>query len=404
MSASLMRLPLAAGRFMARLERLTVLKQHLTTTRMASTTTPEDEVVTSSDGSGGVKYILLNRPKALNSLNLNMTKIITREMREIEADPSVRVVVMEGAGDKAFCAGGDIRAVTEAGKVGDKLAQDFFRYEYILNHLIGTFGKPFIAIQDGITMGGGVGLSVHGDFRVATEYTLFAMPETFIGLFPDVGGSHFLPRLTGSLGMYLALTGYRLKARDVTLAGVATHFIPRAQIPTLKEHLSELCSSNGKLPSSNPMTIIKQELDSLHQKFSTEHAQSELTLAPHMETINRCFDQPSVEGIVEALENEKTEWAKQQLKTLSKMSPTSLKIAHRQLTLGAQLSFAECFKMEYRMSQGCMAGKDFYEGVRAVLVDRDNSPQWTPAILQDVTDEFVDQYFARLPEDKELQL
>ncbi|XP_064397942.1 3-hydroxyisobutyryl-CoA hydrolase, mitochondrial-like isoform X2 [Halichondria panicea] len=382
--------------FVRHVTKRNTLKRHLHAQFPLSSTTSRDEVVVSSDGTGGVKYILLNRPKALNAFNVHMVKNITKEMKEMEADSSVRVVVMEGAGDKAFCAGGDIRATGE-----------LFRYGYTLNHLIGTYKKPFIAIKDGITLGGGVSMSVHGDFGVATEHTLLAMPETFIGLFPDAGGSYFLPRLTGSLGMYLALTGHRLKARDVLLAGLATHFIPTAQMPMLKDCLSKLCSEKGKLSSSDPKDhtlIIKQELDTLHQKFCTEHAQSELTLAPHMETINRCFDQPSMEGIVEALENEKTEWAKQQLKTLSKMSPTSLKITYRQLTLGAQLSFAECFKMEYRMSQACMAGKDFYEGVRAVLVDRDNSPQWTPAILQDVTDEFVDQYFARLPEDKELQL
>ncbi|CAM1303991.1 HIBCH (predicted) [Pycnogonum litorale] len=177
------------------------------------------------DNVGGNRIITLNRPHALNSLNLSMIRKIYPQLKAWESDPKTCFVLMKAAGDKAFCAGGDIRAIADARKSGDSLTADFFREEYMLNNLIGTLESPFIALIHGITMGGGVGLSVHGHFRVATEKALFAMPETAIGLFPDVGGSYFLPRLGGQLGMYLALTGFRLKGNDVYKSGVATHFV-----------------------------------------------------------------------------------------------------------------------------------------------------------------------------------
>ncbi|AWP12620.1 putative lanosterol synthase-like isoform 7, partial [Scophthalmus maximus] len=200
----------------------------------------EPEVLLEKVGRAGV--ITLNRPKVLNALNLTMIRQIYPQLRKWENDNDTDIVIIKGDGGKAFCAGGDIRAVTEAGKVGDSLAQDFFREEYILNDAIGSCRKPYIALIDGITMGGGVGLSVHGRFRVATEKTLFAMPETAIGLFPDVGGGYFLPRLRGRLGLFLALTGFRLKGRDVHRAGVATHFVESKKIPDMEKELVDLTS------------------------------------------------------------------------------------------------------------------------------------------------------------------
>uniref|UniRef100_A0A8D3BPU6 3-hydroxyisobutyryl-CoA hydrolase n=1 Tax=Scophthalmus maximus TaxID=52904 RepID=A0A8D3BPU6_SCOMX len=301
----------------------------------------EPEVLLEKVGRAGV--ITLNRPKVLNALNLTMIRQIYPQLRKWENDNDTDIVIIKGDGGKAFCAGGDIRAVTEAGKVGDSLAQDFFREEYILNDAIGSCRKPYIALIDGITMGGGVGLSVHGRFRVATEKTLFAMPETAIGLFPDVGGGYFLPRLRGRLGLFLALTGFRLKGRDVHRAGVATHFVESKKVQKL-------------------------------------------------------FSSGSVEGIMQNLKADDSEFAKKQSETLSKMSPTSLKITYKQLQAGASLSLRDVLVMEYRLCQACMRGCDFYEGVRAVLVDRDQNPRWSPSTLEEVSEQRVQQCFSSLGE------
>ena len=309
-----------------------------------------------------------------------------------------------GAGEKAFCAGGDIRAVTEAGKTGQPLAQEFFRDEYRLNHAIGVFPKPYVALIDGITMGGGVGLSVHSPFRVATERTLFAMPETSIGLFPDVGGSFFLSRLPGGLGMFLSLTGHRLKGRDVFHAGVATHFVSTTTLPTLRERLAALGPRLLNLDPRDRLHLVHQLLDSLHRDSEGESPQP-FSLETYRPIIDSAFSQGTVEEIVAFLQREGGEWGEKQAAVLAKMSPTSLKITHQQLMKGAELSsLAECLKMEYRMSQWCMRGHDFYEGVRAVLVDRDNQAQWNPSSLGDVTEEMVSRHFQPLPSHSEWQL
>ncbi|KAM7407834.1 hypothetical protein PAMA_003547 [Pampus argenteus] len=345
----------------------------------------EQEVLAEKVGRAGV--ITMNRPKVLNALNLTMIRQIYPQLKKWEQDSETDIVIIKGAGGKAFCAGGDIRAVTEAGKVGDSLAQDFFREEYILNNLIGACRKPYIALIDGITMGGGVGLSVHGRFRVATEKTLFAMPETAIGLFPDVGGGYFLPRLRGKLGLFLALTGFRLKGRDVHRAGVATHFVESKKISDLEKELVDL-----KSPSADDVSRV---LDSFHNESSLD-SEKPFVLDQHISDIDRLFSSSSVEGIVENLKADGSAFAKKQAETLSKMSPTSLKITYKQLQAGASLSLPDVLVMEYRLSQACMRGNDFYEGVRAVLVDKDQSPKWSPSTLADVSDQSVEQCFSSL--------
>uniref|UniRef100_A0A669EGG1 3-hydroxyisobutyryl-CoA hydrolase n=1 Tax=Oreochromis niloticus TaxID=8128 RepID=A0A669EGG1_ORENI len=352
----------------------------------------EPEVLLEKVGRAGV--ITMNRPKVLNALNLTMIRQIYPQLKKWESDNETDIVIIKGAGDKAFCAGGDIRAVTEAGKVGDSLAQDFFREEYILNNAIGSYRKPYIALIDGITMGGGVGLSVHGRFRVATEKTLFAMPETAIGLFPDVGGGYFLPRLQGKLGLFLALTGFRLKGRDVQRAGVATHFVESKKIPDLQKELVDL-----KSPSAEDVSRV---LDS-YQSQSSLDAEKPFILKKHLSDIDRLFSASSVEGIVKNLKTDGSEFAKKQTETLSKMSPTSLKITLKQLQAGASLSLQDVLVMEYRLSQACMRGYDFYEGVRAVLVDKDQNPKWNPSTLEEVSDQMVEQCFSSLGE-KDLTL
>ncbi|XP_073414272.1 3-hydroxyisobutyryl-CoA hydrolase, mitochondrial isoform X3 [Dendrobates tinctorius] len=361
--------------------RLQIILQHL---YMSVHTASDAEVLLAKHGCSGV--ITLNRPKALNALNLNMTRLIYHQIKLWEEDPETFLVIMKGAGGKAFCAGGDIVAITEAGKTGGSLAQDFFKEEYILNNAIGAiiplmFGalrkvipglsgtmdfnigslrrtckKPYVALIDGITMGGGVGLSVHGHFRVASEKTLFAMPETAIGLFPDVGGGYFLPRLPGKIGLYIALTGFRLKGRDVQKAGIATHFIHSQKIPSLEKDLLTL-----KSPSKEDITDVLDAYD----KQSKASKDDPFILAEHLDKINSLFSGNSVEEIIENLKQDGSPFALQQLKTLSKMSPTSLKVTFRQLKNGSSFTLQEVLTMEYRLSQACMRGHDFYEGVRA---------------------------------------
>ncbi|XP_013390198.1 3-hydroxyisobutyryl-CoA hydrolase, mitochondrial isoform X2 [Lingula anatina] len=370
------------------LRRTRVLSGQIHGSAPMSTAVSQDGVILDTVNTTGV--ITLDRPKKLNTLDLPMIRRIYPQLKSWEKDPNIHLVVIKASGDKAFCAGGDVVAVTEAGKVGDRLAQDFFREEYILNNAIGTLKTPYVAIINGITMGGGVGLSVHGKFRVATEKTLFAMPETAIGLFPDVGGGYFLPRLGSHLGNYLALTGFRLKGADVQKAGVATHFVDSSEIPDMFDALVKLPSPTEK--------DISNVLEDYHRKCSPD---KEFVLQSHLDDINRNFGGETVEEIMSALEKDGSEWATKQLETLKKMSPTSMKITLRQLQVGGKLSLEECLRMEYRMTQGCVRGKDFYEGVRAVLVDKDQSPKWDPATLEEVTNEVVESYFKPLPEEKE---
>ncbi|XP_059418353.1 3-hydroxyisobutyryl-CoA hydrolase, mitochondrial isoform X1 [Carassius carassius] len=345
------------------------------------------EVLFEKVGNAGV--ITLNRPKALNALNLTMIRHIYPQLKKWDKDSETDLVIIKGAGEKAFCAGGDIRAVTEAGKAGDSLAQDFFREEYILNNTIGTYQKPYVALIDGITMGGGVGLSVHGRFRVATEKTLFAMPETGIGLFPDVGGGYFLPRLQGKLGLFLALTGFRLKGRDIQRVGVATHFVQSDKIVSLEKDLIDL-----KSPSNSD---VAQLLNS-YQEQSSLDAEKPFVLQEQTEAIDRLFSAGSVEEIMENLKKDGSAFALKQTETLAKMSPTSLKLTFKQIQEGARMSLQEVLVMEYRLSQACMRGHDFYEGVRAVLIDKDQSPKWKPSTLSGVSEQAIEECFSSLGE------
>ncbi|KGL75631.1 hypothetical protein N309_14571, partial [Tinamus guttatus] len=385
------------------LSRLQVILQHV---KMSKHTDSTAEVLLEKRGGAGI--ITLNRPKALNAVNLSMVRQIYPQIKTWEQDPETFLIVIKGTGGKAFCAGGDIRAITDAGKFASSLAQDFFREEYTLNYAVGTCKKPYVALIDGITMGGGVGLSVHGHFRVATEKTVFAMPETAIGkfslhlffvlfvtgLFPDVGGGYFLPRLAGKIGYFLALTGFRLKGRDVQKAGIATHFVESAKLPALEEDLIAL-----KSPSKESIADL---LDSYHAKSKIDQ-EKEFVLDEHMEKINSLFSAGTMEEIVQRLKQDGSAFAIKQLETLRKMSPTSLKLALRQLREGASMSLRDVMAMEYRLSQACMRGHDFHEGVRAVLIDKDQAPRWKPAALEEVSEEFVDDCFKPLGND-DLQL
>lgn len=293
-------------------------------------------------------------------------------------------MIIKGAGEKSFCAGGDVRTVVE-GSVAD--GKEFFRNEYRNNELIGNYKKPYIAIIDGITMGGGVGLSVHGKYRVATERTLFAMPETAIGLFPDVGGGFFLPKMPGNMGAYLGLTGFRLKGRDVQKAGVATHYVESSSLADLEAEL---------VNCKNAMQI-----DKVLQKFTPKDT-TEFVLQPHLAQIEKAFSGETVEEILKRLHADGSEWAMSTLKLLSKMSPTSLKVTLRQLQLGKSMTLRECLQMEFRLAAHCCINSDFKEGVRALLIDKDQQPKWNPDQVEKVTQDHVNRFFSPLPDKDEL--
>jgi enoyl-CoA hydratase len=341
-----------------------------------------DEVLISREG--GVLLITLNRPKALNALSLPMIRLIYPALRAAADDPAVKMVLIEGAGDRAFCAGGDVRAVALATREpGNPLPVEFFAEEYRLNHLIHVFPKPYVALVHGISMGGGVGLSVHGGFRVVTEDITFAMPETGIGLFPDVGGTWMLTRCPGRLGVYLGLTGARLDGPDAVYAGYATHLIlpqDRAAVraallaaaPGDRAGVEEVLSRFGRLTQAAGLALRQPVID-------------------------RCFDRATVEEIIAALEADADPWAVEQAAVLRGKCPTSLKVTLKQIREGGGLPIADVLRREFRMTQRFMAAGDFYEGIRALLIDKDNQPRWTPATLEEVTADMVASYFAPLP-------
>ncbi|KAE9556075.1 hypothetical protein FO519_000709 [Halicephalobus sp. NKZ332] len=338
------------------------------------------------DTHGAARIITLNRPKALNALNLSMVKKIYPAMKEWQKDPNTGLVIIKGTGDKAFCAGGDVLSVTKSAKAGGTIHEEFFRGEYTLNYLIGTYNHPYIALIDGITMGGGCGLSIHGSHRVATEKTLLAMPETALGLFPDVGGSYFLPRLPGKLGMFLALTGYRLKGADVWHSGLATHYVNSSSIPELENALKALPKQ-------------KCDKETVHKTIMSFQPKNvpEFSLKNHLDTINKTFDGKSVENIIQKLEKDGSKFSLEQVSALSKMSPTSLKVTFQQIMTGSVSDLAGVFKMEARMTHHFLQGHDFYEGCRAILIDKDRNPKWNPPKLSDVSVDTVNGYFEPVP-------
>ncbi|XP_037964517.2 3-hydroxyisobutyryl-CoA hydrolase, mitochondrial [Plutella xylostella] len=361
---------------MFKISRNLVKNSSVISKRMMSTA--EDDVLFETLNNAGI--VTLNRPKALNSVNTSMVTKLLKQLPEWEKTKTM--VIVKGAGEKAFCAGGDVKAAIDRVE-----GPRFFFTEYNVNSIIGKYKIPYIAFINGITMGGGLGLSVHGRYRVATEKTVIAMPETKIGLFPDVGGSYFLPRLQVNLGPYLGLTGDRLKGKDVVKAGIATHFVPSSRLYELEKLLSR-CTN-------------ETEINNLLSKFN-EPAE-EFSLAPHIKHINYCFAAGTIEEIIERLEKVNNEWSIKTLEGLHKMCPGSLKITLRALQRGAQLELDQSLRMEYRLACRATENHDFPEGVRALLVDKDNNPQWNPKTLAEVTDDYVESFFKKLPEDKELK-
>ena len=309
---------------------------------------------------GGLGHVLLDRPRALNALTLAQVRLMHPMLDDWAADPTVALVLVEGAGGRAFCAGGDIRALAEACRRGDVAqAAAFYREEYRLNRRIKTFPKPYVSILDGIVMGGGVGISAHGSHRVATERTLFAMPETGIGFFPDVGGSFLLSRCPGGSGMYLALSGARLGAADCLALGLVTHHVPSERIPALKEALA-----------------AEGDADAVLARFHVDPGPA--PLAARRPLIDRCFAQPTVAAVLAALDAESDPWAAETAAVIRAKSPTALLVTFEQMRRGATLDFDACLRMEYRLAWRVAPAHDFLEGVRAVIVDKDNAPAWGP--------------------------
>ena len=339
---------------------------------------------------GPIGLITLDRPRVLNALSLEMIRAIRPQLEAWAKAPSVRAVVIRGAGGKAFCSGGDVRAVAAshgqpvaAGQ--EPLSRAYFREEYSLNHLIHYYEKPYLAFLDGISMGGGLGLSRHGSHRVVTERLVFSMPETAIGLFPDVGGGWFLPRFPGQVGTYLALTGARGNAGDAMWAGYGTHYVEHTQLDGLLEAL--VTEDWAQAP-------LHEVANRVVATFVSEPGPA--PWSEHREVIDRCFSKDRVEDILSALAAEGTEWAETTRATLGRMSPTSLKVTLRQLRKCRSLTYPEIIAIEYRLSQRLSGHPDFREGIRAVLVDKDQRPRWNPATLAEVRDEEVEAYFAPL--------
>ncbi|MBN9491138.1 MAG: enoyl-CoA hydratase/isomerase family protein [Alphaproteobacteria bacterium] len=339
----------------------------------------------------GLGIITLNRPKALNSLSHGMILEMEKVLPQWEKDPAIKAVVLRGAGDRAFCAGGDVAGLYREMRDNPSgtLRRDFFRDEYIVNRRIYRFAKPWISLIDGIDMGGGVGLSVHGSHSVATEKFLFAMPETTIGLFPDVGGGYFLSRLPGALGTFLALTSHRLKAADALWAGIVQAYVPSAK-------LGELQAGLGATDLSGPEP--NKKVDKVIARFAEDPGKP--TLPAMMRDVDRCFSAESLVEVVAKLKKQGGDWADKQLAALLKLSPISMAITLEQLKRCANRSFEDAMTIEYRMSQrGMQKGHDFFEGVRALLIDKDQKPKWNPSTIEGVTREMVESHFKPVSND-----
>ena len=339
---------------------------------------------------GAAGLITLNRPHALNAVSLAMVRELTRQLAEWETDPTVTRVIVASRDPRAFSAGGDVRALYDLGRAGrfDE-ALGYFREEYALNTHIKSYRKPYVALIDGIVMGGGVGISVHGSHRVAGDKFAFAMPEVGIGFFPDVGATWFLPRLPGRLGTYCALTGERLDGADAVVAGIATHRVPSARFPNLIE---SLCDADP----------VEESLAACAQSPARGAA------AARRNAITAWFEADQVEEILGALDAEgamqgpNAAFAAETAALMRTKSPTSLKLALAQMRRGATLDFAECMRTEFRIVSRVVRGHDFYEGVRAVIIDKDQAPHWQPASLAAVDPAEVERHFAPVAHELEL--
>ncbi|CAH8264266.1 unnamed protein product [Arabidopsis lyrata] len=354
----------------------------------------QSQVLVEEKSSVGI--LTLNRPKQLNALCFNMISRLLQLFLAYEEDPSVKLVILKGQG-RAFCAGGDVPPVVNNMVQGKwRLGADFFRDQYTLNYVMATYSKPQVSILNGIVMGAGAGASIHGRFRIATENTVFAKPETALGLFPDVGASYFLSRLPGFFGEYVGLTGARLDGAEMLACGLATHFVPSSRLTALEADLCKVGTSDPSFVS----TILDAYTQHPHLKQNS--------LYHRLDVIDRCFSKRTMEEIISALERDATQelddWILTTIRALKKSSPSSLKISLRSIREGRLQGVGHCLIREYRMVCHVMKGdisKDFVEGCRAILIDKDRNPKWKLKRLEDMKDNMVDQYFERVLEEEE---
>lgn len=340
----------------------------------------DGDLIARKEGAAGI--LRLNRPKALNALTLDMTREIVTALDAFEADPSVAVVILEGAGERGLCAGGDIRGLYDSAKAKGDLGQVFWREEYILNARIAKFPKPYIAYMDGFVMGGGVGLAGHASHRIVTEKTKMAMPEVSLGFFPDVGGTWLLSRAPGELGTYFGLTGQTANGPDALAARMADVLIATSDWPALREALTKLAA---RADASAVMATL--------QRFSVSEQTGPVT--EQRALIDRAFAHDSVEEIIAALEQDGSDFARATLKAMDDKSPRGLKVTLKLLRLArASTSLEECLSREYLAALEVFESADFVEGVRAAIIDKDRNPQWQPPTLQGVTPEIVARYLA----------
>lgn len=326
----------------------------------------------------GIGKITLNRPQALNALSGEMFVALDKQLKQWIQDDAVKAVLVRSVSEKAFCAGGDIRSIYDNKSQPPEIIARYFRLEFDVDKLIFHYPKPYIALINGITMGGGVGISLYGSHRVATENLRWAMPETLIGYFPDVAASYYLSRLPQHIGTYLALTGEMINAEDALHLKFIDAIISNDALNMLEVALLEAS------PDSSSITAV---IDS----FKIAPKTHQLSLPS--DVINRCFAFNTIEKIVDALKNEKTAWANHVLSLLQKRSPTSLKVTLRQLQYAKQKTFDEVIEMDFNLSLKMLGNHDFFEGIRAAIVDKDKNPQWSPAELSKITDNVVEGYF-----------
>jgi enoyl-CoA hydratase len=347
---------------------------------MPDTTIESDEVLFDRIGSAAI--IRLNRPRALNSLNLGMVQAIKAAMADFAEDPEISCVVMTGAGERGLCAGGDIRAIYQTGKADDPDVTQFWREEFPLNYTISRYPKPYVALMDGIVMGGGVGIAAHGKHRVVTERTRLAMPETGIGYFPDVGATWLLPRAPGETGTWMGLTGLEISAADAIHAGLADACLPSEKLGALLEALGGLATGAGDADA-------RAVIDGL----AVSPGDSSLKIQADL--IDRAFRFDTLEEILAVLDREEGSFAGTTRETIARRSPTSLKLTLRLLRLGRDSSsLVECLEREFTAGVEVLRNHDFYEGVRAAIIDKDRDPKWMPTTFACVRDADIDRYFS----------
>jgi len=342
--------------------------------------TIDSDLIVHREGAAGI--IRLNRPKTINALTLEMTRGIVAALDTFETDPGVSLVLLEGAGERGLCAGGDIRGLYESAKSGGDLGPVFWREEYILNARIPEFPKPYVAYMNGLVMGGGVGLSAHAAHRIVTETTKIAMPEVGLGFFPDVGGTWLLSRAPGEIGTYFGLTGQVMSGADAVYAGMADTLIATRDWATLRDALTNA-----------PLQATHADIRAIIARFAATDIQA--PVAKHRELIDNVFAHDSMEEIEAALKQDGSVFSAETLKALSEKSPTALKVSLELLRRArASKSLKECLAREYNSALAVFTSKEFVEGVRAAIIDKDRQPKWSPAKLDDVTPDIVEKYFA----------